>query len=97
MLSGKQKKYLRKQSNRIKPILQVGKGGINHNLIVQVKDALEAREIIKISILQNNADDKNEVAEEISAKADAEIVQIIGSTIILYKESSENKEIELPD
>lgn len=97
MLSGKQTKFLRKKANPIKPILQVGKGGINENLLKQVEDALEARELIKISILQNNADDKHEVAEEISTAARAQVVQLIGSTIILYKESQDNKQIELPE
>lgn len=96
MLSGKQKRFLRKQAHNIKPILQVGKGGVNANLIKQAEDALEARELIKISILQNNSDDKNATAEAIASGAGAEIVQIIGSTIILYKESKENKEIVLP-
>ncbi len=96
MLSGKQKRFLRKQAHNIKPILQVGKGGVNANLIKQAEDALEARELIKISILQNNFGDKNATAEEIASGAGAEIVQIIGSTIILYKESKENKEIVLP-
>jgi RNA-binding protein len=96
MLSGKQKRFLRKQAHNVKPILQVGKGGVNSNLIKQAEDALEARELIKISILQNNSDDKNATAEEIASGAGADIVQIIGSTIILYKESKENKEIVLP-
>ncbi|TVP85041.1 MAG: ribosome assembly RNA-binding protein YhbY [Alkalicoccus sp.] len=96
MLSGKQKRFLRKQAHNIKPILQVGKGGVNANLIKQAEDALEARELIKISILQNNSDDKNATAEAIASGTGAEIVQIIGSTIILYKESKENKEIVLP-
>ncbi|SDN44437.1 ribosome assembly RNA-binding protein YhbY [Alkalicoccus daliensis] len=96
MLSGKQKRYLRKKAHHIKPILQVGKGGINENVIKQADDALEARELIKISILQNNMDEKDEVADEIAGKTKADIVQIIGSTIILYKESKENKQIELP-
>jgi RNA-binding protein len=96
MLSGKQKRYLRKEAHNHKAILQVGKGGVNENLVKQVNDALEAREIIKISILQNNFDDKDQIASELAKGADAHIVQIIGNTVILYKESSENKQIELP-
>ncbi|UTR14345.1 ribosome assembly RNA-binding protein YhbY [Salipaludibacillus sp. LMS25] len=96
MLTGKQKRYLRSKAHHIKPILQVGKGGVNGNLIKQVDDALEARELIKVSILQNCVESKEEVADFISKRAQAEIVQIIGSTLVFYKESTENKTIILP-
>lgn len=96
MLTGKQKRYLRKEAHHLKPILQVGKGGVNENLIKQVDDALEARELIKVSILQNCEDDKDDVAREITSGANAEIVQIIGNTLIFYKESEEQKSIILP-
>ncbi|MFC5713464.1 ribosome assembly RNA-binding protein YhbY [Thalassorhabdus alkalitolerans] len=95
-LTGKQKRFLRSQAHHQKPIFQVGKGGVNENLIKQVIDALEARELIKISVLQNCMDDKHEVAEAVGKGAKAEIVQVIGNTIVLYKESKENKSIELP-
>lgn len=96
MLTGKQKSYLRSQAHHLKPIFQVGKLGVNENLVDQVLDALEKRELIKVSILQNCDMDKTEVAEGFKNEADAEIVQIIGNTIILYKESLENKQIKLP-
>ncbi|MCR6096816.1 ribosome assembly RNA-binding protein YhbY [Salipaludibacillus agaradhaerens] len=96
MLTGKQKRYLRSKAHHIKPILQVGKGGVNENLIKQVDDALEARELIKVSILQNCVENKEEVAHFISKGTQAEIVQIIGNTLVFYKESSENKTIILP-
>lgn len=95
MLTGKQKSYLRSQAHHLKPIFQVGKLGVNENLVDQVLDALEKRELIKVSILQNCDMDKTEVAEAFKNEADAEIVQIIGNTIILYKESLENKQIKL--
>ncbi|MBU9722534.1 MULTISPECIES: ribosome assembly RNA-binding protein YhbY [Bacillaceae] len=96
MLTGKQKRYLKSEAHHLKPIFQVGKGGVNDNLIKQVTDALEARELIKISVLQNCDEDKDEVAETVSKGAKAHIVQVIGSTIVLYKESKEKKTIELP-
>ena len=97
MLTGKQKRYLRKKAHHLKPVFQIGKAGVNDNLIKQTIDALEARELIKLNVLQNCAEDKNFVAEAIAEGAKADIVQIIGSTIILYKESTENKRIELPN
>ncbi|QQE73128.1 ribosome assembly RNA-binding protein YhbY [Brevibacillus composti] len=96
MLTGKQKRFLRAEAHHLSPIFQVGKGGVNENMITQIKEALEVRELIKVSILQNNLDDKEEVAEALAAGAEAELVQLIGHTVVLYKESRENKRIVLP-
>ncbi|MGD6804155.1 ribosome assembly RNA-binding protein YhbY [Rossellomorea vietnamensis] len=96
MLTGKQKRYLRSEAHHLNPIFQVGKGGVNENMIKQISEALEARELIKVSILQNCDDDKDTVADELASGTNANIVQIIGLTIVLYKESKENKKIELP-
>lgn len=96
MLTGKQKRYLRKEAHHLDPIFQIGKGGLNDNMIEQVQDVLEKRELIKIHILQNNMDDHKEVAESIAEQTCAELVQLIGNIIVLYKESKENKRLELP-
>ncbi|BAU27145.1 RNA-binding protein [Aneurinibacillus soli] len=96
MLTGKQKRHLRALAHHLNPIFQVGKGGVNDNLIKQVDETLELRELIKVSILNNCGEDKNEVAKAIAEGSGAEVVQIIGSTIVLYKESQEHKTIELP-
>ncbi len=97
MLTGKQKRFLRSEAHHLNPIFQVGKGGVNENMIKQLSDTLEARELFKVSVLQNCEDDKNTVAEEIVKGTGAELVQIIGNTIVLYKESRENKQIQLPN
>jgi RNA-binding protein len=96
MLTGKQKRFLRAKANRLNPIFQVGKGGVNENMTRQIEEALEARELIKVSILQNCEEDRNSVGEQLSTETGAELVQIIGNMIVLYKESEENKEILLP-
>lgn len=96
MLTGKQKRFLRSKANQLKPIFQVGKTGVNDNMIEQISEALEKRELIKVSILQNCLEDKNTVAEQLSVGTEAEIAQIIGNNIVLYKESQENKHIQLP-
>ncbi|GAA0330648.1 ribosome assembly RNA-binding protein YhbY [Oceanobacillus sp. FSL W7-1293] len=96
MLTNKQKQFLRSESHHIKPIFQVGKDGVNENMVTQISEALEKRELIKVSILQNCVEDKHVVAEQISAGTEAEVVQIIGNTIILYRESTDHKEIKLP-
>jgi len=96
MLTGKQKRFLRAEANRLKPIFQVGKTGVNENMIKQISEALEKRELLKVSILQNCLEDKDTVAEQLAQGTESEIVQIIGNNIVLYKESTENKQIELP-
>ncbi|MBT2686371.1 ribosome assembly RNA-binding protein YhbY [Bacillus sp. ISL-37] len=96
MLTGKQKRFLRSKAHHLTPIFQVGKGGVNENMIKQIADVLEARELIKVSILQNCDEDRDNVAEQLSRGAKAELVQVIGNTIVLYKESRENKQIVLP-
>ena len=96
MLTGKQKRFLRAEAHHLDPIFQVGKGGVNENMIDQISDVLEARELIKVSILQNCDEDRDTVAEKLSKGARAELVQVIGNTIVLYKESRESKQIELP-
>jgi len=96
MLTGKQRAYLKSMANTLDPIFQVGKNGITDNFIKQVEEALEARELIKIKVLNNSLLEAKEVANQIAGKIDAEYVQSLGSKFVLYKESKENKKIELP-
>ncbi|RCX18891.1 RNA-binding protein [Anaerobacterium chartisolvens] len=96
MLTSKQRSYLRGLANGIPSIFQVGKSGINENTVKQFEDALEARELIKATVLKNSDSEAREVCEEISSATGAEVVQVIGSKFVLYKESKKNKVIELP-
>jgi RNA-binding protein len=96
MLTGKEKRFLRAKANPIKPIFQVGKSGVTDNMIEQIFEALEKRELIKVSVLQNCLEDKQTVADKLSQGAHAFLVQIIGNNIVLYKESKENKQLQLP-
>ncbi|MCY7565068.1 ribosome assembly RNA-binding protein YhbY [Bacillus safensis] len=96
MLKGKQKRFLRAQAHHLSPIFQVGKGGVNDNMVKQISEALEARELLKVSVLQNCDEDKTEVAKALVKGTKAELVQTIGNVIVLYKESKENKQIKLP-
>ena len=95
MLNGKQKRYLRGLASKEKALFQIGKDGMNDNLIGVVKSALKARELVKISVLKTCEEDPNEIAIKLAADTSSEIVQIIGKTIILYKQSKEKK-IVLP-
>ena len=96
MLTGKQRSYLRAKANKLDPIFQIGKGGINESFIEQVDGALETQELIKINILQNSFVEPKEAIEELTKATEAEYVQTIGSKIIIYRESKKNKKIELP-
>lgn len=96
MLTGKQRKYLKSLAHNIDPILQIGKYGVTENLLVQMDEALEARELIKVKILNNSALEANDVANEVSEKLRAEFVQSIGNKFTIYRESQDKKRIELP-
>ena len=73
------------------PIFQVGKGSISPSLITAIDEALAARELIKISVLKNCADDPREIAEMLSERTRSQVVQVIGKKIVLYREGKEEK------
>ena len=95
MLTSKQRAYLRGLASVEPAIMQVGKGGISENLIKTVSDALEARELIKLTVLENSGEAAREVAELLAKATYAEVVGVIGKKIVLYRESEKNKKIEL--
>lgn len=81
---------------KITPILQIGKSSVTPELISAVNEALEARELIKMHILKNCFDDPKEIAQVIAERTRSEVVQVIGKKVVLYRESKDNKKIELP-
>jgi RNA-binding protein len=95
MLTGKQKRYLRGLGHHIKPVIMVGKGEINEALTLETIEALAAHELIKVKILESCSLDRNEAAIELAGASGAEVAQILGRTILLYKPGEEPK-IELP-
>ena len=95
MLTGKQRAQLRKMANGIPALYQIGKDGITENTIKQFDDALEARELIKVHILDSALLETRETADEIAAKLGADTVQSIGSKFVLYRKSENNPRIEL--
>ncbi|EOH88024.1 ribosome assembly RNA-binding protein YhbY [Enterococcus asini] len=90
-LRGKQKRFLRSKAHHLQPIFQVGKGGLNEAMIHQIAEALEKRELIKITLLQNTDEIAEEVAEVLHQEINCEIVQIIGRVVVLFKPSSKEK------
>ena len=96
-LRGKQKRFLRSEAHHLNPIFQIGKGGLNDAMMAQIEEALEKRELIKVSLLQNTDEVADEAAETIREKVGCEVVQIIGRKIVLYREGKEDrKKIVLP-
>lgn len=96
MLNSKQRAFLRGQANTMDPIVQVGKGGVGGNLIQQVDDALEARELLKGTVLNNSELNAREAAEELADACNAEVVQVIGSKFVLYRRNLKEQIYILP-
>ena len=95
MITSKQRAYLRGLANGLPAIMQIGKGGIGENLAKTVSDALEARELIKLTVLENCMETPREAADAIAEAVGADVVGVIGRKIILYRESVNHKTIEL--
>lgn len=95
MLTSKERASLRRLANPLETILQVGKGGIGPQLIKQVDDALEARELIKGRVLETAPAFAREVAEELAAATQSEVVQVIGTKFVLYRRNRKDPKIVL--
>jgi len=97
MITSKQRAALRSIASQTDAIFQIGKGGVGDAMCRSLKDALEARELVKISVLENSSTAAKEVAEQIASATDAEVVAVIGRKIVLYKqaEKEENRNISL--
>lgn len=95
MLTGKQKRFLRSKAHHLNPIFQIGKSGLTEQMIIEIEAALEVRELIKVSMLQNCEEPKEDIQAKFE-EAGIEVAQQIGNIFVLYKESEENKMIKLP-
>lgn len=94
-MTSKRRAELRGQANSLEPLFQVGKGGVSDALIAQTADALRVHELIKLKVLLESAPDTpRNIAEEIAAKTDSQVVQVIGGAMIFYKENPELREKE---
>ena len=89
-MTSKQRAYLRGLANKIDAIFQVGKNGISDNLIMQVNDALEARELIKLNVLETSPEDIQEIANTLSEATNSVLVQTVGNKITLYRARKKN-------
>ena len=96
-MTTKQRAYLKSLAMTMDPIFRIGKNSMTPELTRAVDEALEARELIKVSVLQNCADDPRELAAMLAERTRSQVVQVIGKKIVLYREGKkEKKKIQLP-
>lgn len=96
-MTSKQRAYLKGLAMTMDPILSIGKSAVTPEFTASVAEALEARELIKINVLQNCLDDANEMARTLAERTRAQVIQVIGRKIVLYKEGKDDKKkIVLP-
>ena len=94
-LTSKQRAFLNSQAHGLKPIIQIGKNGLNDQIKTSVRQALDARELIKVTLLQNTDENIHEVAEILEEEIGVDTVQKIGRILILYKQSSKKENRKL--
>ena len=96
-MTTKQRAYLKGLAMTMEPIFQIGKSSLTPENTKAIEEALNARELIKINVLQNCLDDPREIAEVLAERTNSQVVQVIGKKIVLYKEGKkEKKKIQLP-
>lgn len=89
-MTSKERAELRGMANKLQAIFQVGKNGVSDNLIKQLDDALTARELIKITVLETSGDDVRELGREIANLLGAEVVQTIGNKLVFYRKNDKD-------
>ncbi|MCI5494305.1 MAG: ribosome assembly RNA-binding protein YhbY [Lachnospiraceae bacterium] len=95
-MTSKQRSYLKGLASTMDPIFQVGKASITPELIAALDDAIEKRELIKISVLKNCIDDPHEIAQVVAERTKSQVVVVIGKKIVLYRPNKKKPKIELP-
>jgi RNA-binding protein len=96
MLSGKDRRALRAQGHHLKPVVQIGQGGITPGLLEAIERALGDHELIKVKVLEGAPLERDEAAEELAEACKAEVAQTLGRTILLYRENPEDRKVALP-
>jgi RNA-binding protein len=96
MLTGKQRRHLRALGHELKPIVQVGKGGIDDGLVAALDQALADHELVKVKIGEGAGLDRQDAADELAQKTGSEVAQVLGYTVLLYRADPEDPKIKLP-
>lgn len=95
-MTSKQRAYLKGLAMTLEPVFQIGKSGLTPEVTEAVREAFNTKELIKLAVLKNCMEDPRGMAEMLAERTGAQVVQIIGRKIVLYKESKDHKKIELP-
>ncbi len=95
-MTGKQRSYLKKLAHGMRPVIQVGKDGVSAEVILQIRETIKKRELIKISFLDTCPDDLKIASEKICERSKSEFVQLIGRKLVIYKRNPDKPIIELP-
>lgn len=96
MITSKQRSYLRSLANNLDPIFQIGKGGLEDTFFRQIDEALEARELLKIKVLNNSGYEAREASDILCSELNCEGIQAIGNKLVIYRKSEKKPKIELP-
>lgn len=96
MITGKQRSFLKKLAHDLEPTVFLGKSGLTENIKKEMVTGFESRELVKVKIQEGCSLDPKEVANQLAEELDAEFVQAIGRKFVLYRESRDNKQIQLP-
>ncbi len=94
-MTSKDRAFLRSLATNIDPIFQIGKSGLSDNLIKQVDDALEARELIKITVLETSPEDAKSLSIELANETNSTVVQVMGRKITLYRMNKKESKINV--
>lgn len=96
MLTGKQRRHLRALAHPLKPLVQIGKGGIDEGLVSAVDQALTDHELVKVKVGEAAPVDRREAAQELAAKTKSELAQVLGNIVLLYRPDPDEPTIKLP-
>ncbi len=96
MISSKQRSFLRSMANGLQATFQVGKAGVTPEFCKSIDEALEAGELIKLSVLDNCPQEPKEVAELLSGRTRSSVVQVIGRKVVIFRQNTKKPTIELP-
>lgn len=95
-MTSKQRAHLKSLASNIDAIFQVGKSSLTPEIVTAVDEALEKRELVKLSVLKNCFDDPREIAEMLAERTRSSVVHVIGKKIVLYRPSKKDPKIQLP-
>lgn len=96
VMTSKERAYLKGLAMNLDPVFQIGKAGLTPEVTEAVRETFNTRELVKIGVLKNCLDDPRQMAEMIADRTGAQVVQVIGKKLVLYKENKDHKKINLP-